>query len=237
MKKLWIPAILTLGCFALFATTWNEVEKTCAVCGGKAKYKVLMSTNTMGSPDLDTRPPEMMRSTISFWVEKCSSCGYCANDVGKLLENAKKTISDSAYKTQLSNPGFPELVNKFLCRMLIEDKAGEHKAAIYSAICAGWASDDANMASAASAARQLSIQRILDLNARNEHYVAQKGADELLISDMYRRNGEFEKAGRTIEKGLTLEPEDIIKAILKFELELVEKKDTTVHKISEAVKK
>lgn len=237
MKKLWIPAILTLGCFALFATTWGEVEKTCAVCGTKDKYRVLMSSNTMGSRDLDTRPPEMLRSTISFWVEKCSSCGYCVADIDKVLKNAKETISGSAYKAQLLNSNFPELANKFLCRMLIEDKAGEHKAEIYSAICAGWASDDAKMASAASAARELSIQRILAMNAKNEHYAAQKGADELLISDMYRRNGEFEKAGRTIEKGLALEPENIIKTILKFELELIEKKDTAVHKVSEAVKK
>jgi hypothetical protein len=237
MKKLWIPTILALGCFALFATTMGEVEKTCAVCGAKDKYTVLMSSNSMGSKDLDMRPPEMMRSTISLWVEKCSACGYCAADINKLLNNAKETISDSAYKAQLSNANFPELANKFLCRMLIEDKAGEHRAAIYSAICAGWASDDAKMASAALAARELSIRRILDLNAKTERYSAQKGADELLISDMYRRNGQFEKAGQIIEKGLSLELEDVVKTILKFELELVGKKDTTVHLISEAIKK
>lgn len=236
MKKLWVPAILTLGCFALFATTWGEVEKTCALCGAKDKYRVLMSTNTMGSRDLDMRPPEMMRSTISFWVEKCSSCGYCAADIEKLLNNASETVTDSAYKAQLSNPNFPELANKFLSRMLIEDNAGEHKAAIYSAICAGWASDDANMPLAASVARELGIQRILAMNAHNDHYVAQKGADELLISDMYRRNGEFEKAAQTIEKGLKLESEEIIKTLLKFELALVEKRDTTAHTISEVIK-
>jgi hypothetical protein len=137
MKKLWIPIIFLHGCFALFATTMGEVEKTCAVCSAKDKYKVLFSSNRMGSMDMDMRPPEMMRSTISLWVEKCSSCGYCSADISKLLNNAKETISDSAYKTQLSNTNFPELANKFLCRMLIEDKAGEYKAAIYSAICAG----------------------------------------------------------------------------------------------------
>jgi len=237
MKKLWMPIMLSLGCVALFATSYGEVDKTCAICGKKDKYQVLISSNTMGSQDLDTRPPEMLRSTISHWVEKCSACGYCANDITKLLKHAKETISDSAYKTQLSNPNFPELANKFLCRMLIEDKAGEHKAAIYSAICAGWACDDANMASAASVARGFSIKRILDLNANNEHYFTQKGGDELLISDMYRRNGEYEMASQSIAEGLKMEPESIIKTILNFELALVEKKDTAIHKVSEAVKK
>jgi hypothetical protein len=237
MKKLWIPILFFWGCLALFATTFGEVEKTCAVCGGKAKYRVLMSSNTMGSQDLDTRPPEMLRSTISLWVEKCAACGYCATDIAKLLGPAKETVMGIAYKAQLSNPDFPELANKFLCRMLIEDEAGERKAAIYSAICAGWACDDANMPSAASVARELSIKRILDLSLKNEHYVDQKGADALLISDMYRRNGEFERARNFIAEGLKLEPAGMIKNILNFELELVGKKDTTIHKVSEAVNK
>jgi hypothetical protein len=93
------------------------------------------------------------------------------------------------------------------------------------------------MTSAASAARELSIKRIMDLNEKTERYTTQKGADELLVSDMYRRNGQFEKAGQSIEKGLALEPEDIIKTILKFELELVGKKDTAVHLASEVIKK
>ena len=120
--------------------------------------------------------------------------------------------------------------------MMIEDKAGDRKTAIYSAICAGWASDDAKMPSAAAAARKTSIQRIIEINAANEKYARQQGGDELLVADMYRRNGEFEQAEQFIKKGLAIEKaEDIIKTALKFERELVEKKDTDVHKVSEAV--
>lgn len=37
----------------------------CAVCGKESEQITLASTNTFGSPDLDLRPPEMKRSTMS----------------------------------------------------------------------------------------------------------------------------------------------------------------------------
>ena len=235
MKKLLITTLFLILCAVLSATTIFTEEKTCAVCGAKNSYNVIGSTNSMGSSDLDLRPPEMMRSTIGFWVEKCPACGYCASDVSQLLKNAKETVTDPAYMVQLVNPDFPELANKFLSRMMIEDKAGERRAAVYSAICAGWASDDAKALSAAIAARKLGIQRILEMNATNEQYAQQNGGDELLIVDMYRRNEEFAQAEQFIKKGLKLETEDIIKTILNFQRGLIEKKDTSVYTISEAV--
>ena len=235
MRKGYIPSIILLGSITLFATSYVDVEKVCAVCGEKSKQTVLVSTNSSGSSDLDMRPPEMMRSTIAFWVEQCPACGYCANDIGKLIKNAKDTMADPSYKTQLSNAEFPELANKFLCRMQIQEKAGEFRAAIYSAICAGWASDDANNAAAAFSSRTISIQRLLDFNGNNEMYVSQKGGDEVLISDMLRRNGEFEKARQIADKGIGYNPENVIKDLLAFELALIDKKDTAVHKVAEAV--
>jgi hypothetical protein len=237
MNKVPIFMVLAFGCIALFATTYAQVEKICSVCGEKSTQTVVMTTNSSGSSDLDARPPEMQRSTIASWVQKCPACGYCAADIATLLKNAKDTVSSPAYKAQLSNADFPELANKFLCRMLIQDKAGESKAAIYSAICAGWASDDANMPSAATAARELGIKRLLDFNGNNEQYRTQKGADELLIADMLRRNAQFEKAKQSAGKGLALAQEEIIKTILNFEIELAEKKDIAVHRVAEAVKK
>jgi hypothetical protein len=237
MKKALVYLMFALGCFSLFATSFGEVEKICAVCGAKGKYTVLMSTNAMGARDLDGRPPEMMRSTISFGVEKCPACGYCSEDVAKLIKDAKATMADPAYKSQLSNAAYPELANKFLCKMMIEDKAGEYKIAANSAINAGWTSDDAKNTEAAAAIREISIKRLLDLNSKNDRYFTQKGGDEILISDMWRRNSQFEKARQAAEKGLTLELEEVIKSVLNFELALIDKKDTAIHTMAEIAHK
>ena len=99
----------------------------------------------------------------------------------------------------------------------------------------GVASDDANNPAAASAAWEISIQRIRELNKNNKRYVGQKWRDELLMADWFRRNGQFEKARQSIESGLSLDVVDVINSIWEFELELSEKKDSAVHKVSEAI--
>lgn len=234
MRKTLIVCMLLCGCIALFATTFAEVDLICAVCGAKNKYTVIVTTNTKGPQDLDTRPAEMMRSTIGFWVQKCPVCRYCATDVSKLLKNGKETIVEESYKAQLSNTAFPELANKYLCKMMIEDKAEEFKAAITSAMHAAWASDDAKNTTAAVAARELGVKRIEDLHARKDQYIKQTGADELLIADMLRRNEQFEKARKSAENGLGINPEETIRKILNYEITLIDNKDSAVHNIGEA---
>ena len=44
-------------------TTIFGEEVTCAVCGSKQTVQEIGSTNTFGAMDLDTRPPEMQRSS------------------------------------------------------------------------------------------------------------------------------------------------------------------------------
>ena len=49
-------------------TTLGTASAACAVCGTVSEYTVIQSTSRFGSPDLDTRPPEMERSTLPYWV-------------------------------------------------------------------------------------------------------------------------------------------------------------------------
>jgi hypothetical protein len=53
---------------------------TCRVCGAQSKQTTLLSSNTLGLPDLDGRPfrYSMLRETMSGWVQRCPECGYCA---------------------------------------------------------------------------------------------------------------------------------------------------------------
>ena len=41
---------------------------TCPICEHEFEIYQLASTNQMGSPDLDLRPPEMARSTMDTWT-------------------------------------------------------------------------------------------------------------------------------------------------------------------------
>src|SRR5512136_2743094 len=100
-------------------TLIEPVTKKCAICGVKNKYFEVMSTNTFGYPDLDSRPSEMSRSTMNLWIQKCPRCGYCSADVSKGEPSVKDIIETEQYKAQLSNANFPELANSFLCSSII----------------------------------------------------------------------------------------------------------------------
>ncbi|MCX9089811.1 MAG: hypothetical protein OIN90_19880 [Candidatus Methanoperedens sp.] len=101
-------------------TTSDEITKNCYVCNKASTHAKIMSTNTFGSPDLDTRPPEMERSTISMWVQICPSCGYSSSNISEVNEKALEVIYTDSYQKQFKSPEFPKLANAFLCFSLIQ---------------------------------------------------------------------------------------------------------------------
>lgn len=123
-------------------TTLYHEKKRCAVCGAQHEYTSIGSTNAFGSPDLDTRPPEMQRSTIFAWVQRCPKCGFCASNISKASDQAISVIRSEAYHEQLSDPSMPELANSFLCKSIIDETAGDYGSAAWSLIHAAWVCDD-----------------------------------------------------------------------------------------------
>lgn len=80
----------------------GAIEKKCFICGEMCKVYAIASTNRMGSPDLDTRPPEMERSTIKYHIQYCPSCHYCAPDITSGPDIAAQIIkSDCNYSAIL----------------------------------------------------------------------------------------------------------------------------------------
>lgn len=56
-------------------------EMTCAACGARSTQTVVLSASAFGASELDTRPPEMMRSALRYQVQECPSCGYCFESI------------------------------------------------------------------------------------------------------------------------------------------------------------
>ena len=88
-------------------TTIAEERLSCGVCGNESVHLVLNSTSSFGSPDLDLRPAEPQRSSISYTMHFCPSCGFCAP-----LLDAKDTpridiIQTIEYKEQLNQQSLP----------------------------------------------------------------------------------------------------------------------------------
>src|SRR4030042_1273636 len=123
-------------------TTLSEKKVRCGVCGTKKKYTEVGSTNAFGSPDLDTRPPEMERTAITYFVQRCPKCGYCASDVSKACPEAKMVVNRIEFKNQLNDPTYPEPANSFLCTAIINRESGEFAASTMALIRAAWVCDD-----------------------------------------------------------------------------------------------
>lgn len=220
-------------------TTVDDVEVTCAVCSEKSTQMVMMSTNSSGYSDLDLRPPEMRRSTIIWWVQRCPYCGHCASDIESAEEDTKEIVESAEYQAQLESADFPELANSFLCEAMIEEHLGSMTDAGWDCVHAAWVCDDAENEKA-TWCRLKAVEHFEQGIEAGESVMedAPDGANELLLAELLRRAGEFDCAKAKVEAGLEFgfEPDnEIIKTILEFELELMGKGDTACHSMSEVV--
>ena len=170
---------------------------------------------------------------MTFWVQECPSCGYCADDLSQPRPEAAAVVKSAAYQAQLKNPQFPPQANRFLCSMLVADKAGLPEPAIRSAQYAAWTCDDANKPAEAKLARAAALERLRKLKSAGKSIYDQKGTDAVLLADLARRSGDFVAAVASAREGLALAPAAIVAAVLELEIRLAEQKDAQCHTLAE----
>jgi len=215
-------------------TTIVHREARCCLCAMQSEFLVLASTNRMGSPDLDTRPPEMERSTMRTWVQQCPNCGYCASEVAAPRPEARAVVGTLEYKRQLDDPAFPPLANSFLCKALIESACGEYSAEAWAFIHAAWVCDDSDHLEQAIACRQRAVEAIARAEEHGQRLTEQEGAGTAILVDLLRRSGRFDKARRAIAERCGTIADDIILRVLDFQMWLIDQDDKSCHTIAEA---
>ena len=136
-------------------TTFHDVDRRCHVCGETSSQTTLGSSNAFGSPDLDTRPPEMIRSTLHVQIEVCPACNYCAPDISRGPTTARATVISAGYKIEAAARAVPPLARDYLCHGLVAAAAGDLRSAAWSALRAAWACDDARNLDIARNCRRL----------------------------------------------------------------------------------
>jgi len=218
-------------------TTLHKKKVRCSVCGSESEYAGIGSTNAFGSADLDTRPPEMERSTIFAWVHRCPECGYCASDVSAPRAEAAAVVSKNEYKTQLGDPTYPELANSFLCKAMVDQGFKDYYAATWALIHAAWACDDSDHENQATMCRKRAADMLIKAEEHGQQVAEQEGASTAILADLLRRSGRLEQARQVIATrrgGIT---EDIIAQILDFQAILLDRNDMTCHTFAEALEK
>ena len=214
-------------------TIFNE-DICCSVCNNKSSHSMIGSTNTFGSPDLDTRPAEMQRSTINHWVQRCPSCGYCAPDISSCEAGTKEIVYSKAYQDILLSNKNIELVSSFLAVSFEREQLTQFDKSAWAAIHAAWIADDAQDFELAIHCRKEAIRIILLGASKGQRLVTEENVSEVITVDLMRRAGMLQEAIELAKKVKTNNIEKILMQIIEFQINLISQKDTLVHTITES---
>lgn len=217
-------------------TTLYKERVCCSICGIEEEQTGIGSTNAFGSPDLDTRPPEMQRSTIHIWVQRCSGCGACARDLSKIDASAGDVIKNSDYSAQLKDLQFPELANSFICKSIIDEHAGDFKSATWALIYAAWVCDDTGSAAQSITCRRRAATMLRKAEANGQEVTKQPRASTAILIDLLRRADAFDEAVEVIGKTEGTASGDVIAQVIRYQKRLIEAGGRDCHTIAEALR-
>jgi len=216
-------------------TTYLSESTTCGACGRVFIHKSLASTNSFGSPDLDLRPPEMHRSTMASWVQRCPTCGYCAKDVSKFDEKLRCVIEDANYQLQLADKDCPELASTLICAGKVSEFSADEVAAGWNYLRAAWAFDDQKCDPPASQWRSRAADIFAGVVAKGTPIVGGAGGSQAIIVDCLRRSSRGTEALAIISQALEQDYDDVIRQALIFQKQLIERGDVACHRVEEAL--
>lgn len=209
----------------------------CALCGEEVTQFVTMpdsEPSTAAPPDFDTRPAPPERDEIGYWVNECPRCGYCAQDVSQAARAAQEIVGSAEYRERLDNVILPAPARRFLCYTLILEKLHQWADAGWSCLHAAWACDDSGAREAAAACRAMAIERWKRGKEVGQSFAGDLASEFALVTDLYRRIGEFEEAAVSCGEGLDLEDvTPAIEAMLRRQAVLIQQRDTAAHSMAE----
>jgi hypothetical protein len=214
-------------------TTLYEQEVTCAICGNSDSYTFVGSTSVFGPPDLDTRPAMLARANLEWEIQRCKTCGYCTSDVSAEIPNAGEVARSEEYKRQLNDDERPRLAVSFLANALLNEHARDYAAAGWASLRAAWACDDAHNDPAARFCRVRAASNFERASQLGQHFVEPPVAGGLLLTDVLRRAGEFERARERCSFTAEQTTEPFILSLLDFERRLIAEQNTDAHTVSE----
>lgn len=212
-------------------TTIMPNTSTCFICGSEEEYGVVASTNTFGPTDLDTRPPEMKRSTMRYWVQTCPVCGYSAVDVSDETTVGREFLETESYRICDGIAFVSDLAKEFYRHYLIMKAERNEEDAFWALLYAAWASDDKEDETGAVLAREKAIMiayKLLDSEV-SEH----KDTLSLILADLLRRVSRFEELLKRYDT-VTFD-EELLNQIVEFEKELARRKITKCMTAKDAV--
>lgn len=217
-------------------TTMDQSQRTCSVCGKKSKQTAIMSTNQFGSPDLDLRPPEMMRSTMAYWVEECPHCHYAYPSIETKVEGAEALLNELSLMDGPWKSRTGSLTKRFMTASHIAECASQVMEAAEYALNAAWDADDSQDDASARDCRGRAASLLENALANEEIEADEKIGHSTRLVDIMRRSQKWDPASELAKSLLMQNPSSPIDKILEFQIDACRRKDAACYKISDVIK-
>jgi hypothetical protein len=215
-------------------TTIHRHDVTCSVCGHQSETMVIGSTNQFGASDLDSRPPEMMRSTIHYWLHECLGCGCCAVDLTRLDPRVSDVVRRPAFQAMRAGLGeLSESARKFRTATFIACELGDYAGAFLRALHEAWIHDDEGDSIRARAVRLDAVDFLHQVHRGGLRVYPEIGADDLVTVDLFRRAGEFDRAAAICLQVLLAPCSPEVRTVLEFQRTLCDRRDADCHTMDE----
>lgn len=209
---------------------FNGSCQTCMMCGTNVEVKHVLINIEIMDTDLDTRPRGVARLSEKNCVHYCENCGYASFDLQKDITFGRhEVLKSEEYLSIVHNLDLPNDAKKFFLVGIIMDEGQEFQRSATSFLRASWFFGDCGNEEWMIKSKERAIAELLksDFTWKNEQVL-------LILVDLYRRIGRFDEAIEAINKfGMDNIKDILTKSILDFQIDLCNKKDTTVHTVSQ----
>lgn len=201
----------------------------CSVCSKQTEQTMIFSMSELSSRDLDTRPGLGKREHLDSFIQQCSHCGYCAQDLTHKADNELEIVLLPEYQLILKRTDFPKVSAKYLAASFIEETKANYSQAAWHAVAAAWASDDEKNEEAAKICRLKAIALIERATSREQVFSEELGANELIKADLLRKCGLFKMALNALLPVAELDVDTFIHKVAAFQFHLISQKDTKTY--------
>ena len=203
-------------------------EKRCGVCGQESRQPGFRPPVPEQAPDLDLRPGEPVRSTMSRWLQACPHCGYAAPDIAEAHPAGAQAVAAAPYRALIADTAHPVVARRFLAWAHVLEETGALHAAAEATLHAAWVADDLNRDDLARQWRREAV-------ALWRSGPALDAEQSVRVIDALRRAGDFAEAEGAAEALAALNPPEAVAQVTALEARLITAEDTGRHSIASAL--
>jgi hypothetical protein len=200
----------------------------CGVCGTESRQPAFRPSPPEQPPDLDLRPGEPVRSTMSKWLQQCPGCGYCAPDITRAHPAAAEAVRAAPFRALMADTSIPALARRFLAWGLVLEETGALHASAEATLQAAWVADDLARPDLARSWR-------LEAVALWRGGPPLDSEQTVRVVDALRRAEAWEDAAATAEGLALLDPPEAVAQVITLERRLIEALDAGRHTVASAL--